>query len=176
MSRAKGWFTLTVPSGSVMIDSFDASVAITPTLVDPTLLRTRVWAELSYADENVPPVYPGNGSDPYVLRMVATDAGGAPSGSWWADAEGPDDVVFSPFQWSDTWLLPADIAHGNPRTIFSTARLDDGVAESQGMRKLPGSQKVVYTWHIGPLLGATSGANPLFTLRMWIRALVEATI
>jgi hypothetical protein len=159
-----------------MDTQFNGSEFVSGSLVDPTLLRTRAWCELSYADENVPPQYPGNASDPMVFRVIASDESNIPTGNWWEEADELDDVIFSPLQWQDTWLLPADTLHGNPRTILSTARLNEGLADSHGMRKFEGTTAVVLTWFAGPALGSTSIANPTFTVRLWFRALIEATI
>jgi hypothetical protein len=176
MARARSWYTSGGPSGSVMIDSAANSETLTGPLVDPTLLRTRAFFELNFAGESVPPFYTGNSLDPYVLRVVATDVGGIPDSGWWMDASSFDDVIFSPFICGPTLLIPADVTHGNPRELLTTANLPDGVSDSQGMRKFPGTQHVVMNWWVGPLLGLAELANPLFTFRWWFRILVESTI
>jgi hypothetical protein len=176
MARAKGWYTVAEPSGTIGFDSWTGAQVIAAGLEDPTILRTRASFTIASANEVVPPFYPGNSFDPMALRIIAHPDSEPPDEFWYQASAGPDDLIFHPIIWDQFLYVPANLGVGRPDSVFATGSLAGGLADSAGQRHFPGSVDVAVSWYAGPVLGVNSFADPELTVSWWIRCLIEATI
>lgn len=177
MARAKGWYTVGEPSGSVGVTAAQADRIIAENLVNPTVLRTRAFAALAYANPNIAPYYPGNSLSPQVFRVLLSDAASPPDPGWPAETSGPDDVIFDSLIWYTQFYVPASLDLTRPESIFAVATPAGGICDSAGQRTFPGgSVDVRVDWYTGPAPDTGAVADPLFTVHTWIRCLIESTI
>jgi hypothetical protein len=165
------------PSGTVEIPVDQDFRVIADNLVNPTVLRTRAYATLISAGDNVPAIYPGNSSSPFVFRILISDAADPPGDDWPGESDGIDDVIFDPMIWLTVLYVPASADMSRPEGIFSYATPAGGICDSKGQRHFDGgSVDVRVDWYLGAAPGTGAPADPQFTTQLWIRCLIEADI
>jgi hypothetical protein len=175
--RARDWWTVARPSGNIMVPVDQDHRVIADNLVNPTVLRTRAFATLLSAGNDVPAIYPGNSNSPFVFRILISDAADPPDSSWPGESNGVDDVVFDPMIWATELYVPASADMSRPEGIFSWATPAGGVCDSKGQRHFDGgSVDVRVDWYLGAAPGTGAPADPVFTSNLWIRCLIEADI
>jgi hypothetical protein len=156
--------------------AFEETLGLDTSLVDPTLLRTRAFVAIAAATGPVAPFYPGNSSNPFGFRILCTASDDTPPSGWHENADAYDDVTFHPLIWNSGLWVPENTDFGRPEASFWTAAPAGGIADSQAMRKFTGTVTPTWSLYVGPLVTNDSGANPEFTMQVWIRGLFEATI
>lgn len=176
MARQKDWWTYAHASGAVEVDAEAGGQTITSSLLNPTVLRTRAYVGLATAATASGPFYPGNAIAPMVLRVIARDADDPPPTGWWENAEGYDDLTFSPLIWTNGIYIPQSADMSRPEQTLANAYLPDGVVDVKSERAFAGDVHVALFWWIGPAIGTAQVADPLFTTQLWFRVLIEATI
>lgn len=176
MARQSDWWTLAHASGTVGVPQEVGLQTLTSSLVNPTVLRTRAYVGLATAATASGPFYPGNAIAPMVLRLLAADADSPPTPGWWENAEGYDDITFSPLIWNDGLYIPQSADMSRPEQTLANAYLPDGVVDVKSMRHFDGDVEVALAWFVGPAIGTGQVADPLFTTQLWFRVLIEATI
>jgi hypothetical protein len=176
MARAKGWYTVDGPSGSVTDQSFQTARVIAAELVNPTLLRTRAFFSLATAQNDGPPFTIGNAHAPQIFRIVVTAQDDPPDELWPGEPEGVDDVIFHPLVWQTGLYVPGNVGFGRPEEVFCVANPAGGVADSAAERKMLGTVNVLASWYAGPALRDVQPADPQCTVNYWIRCLIEADI
>ena len=176
MTRAKGWYTETLVSGSVAGVDALGDFTIASSLVNPTVLRTRAFAALAFADLNGPPFNPGNSYSPLVLRLVITTADDPPESGWQTLQQGIDDVTYHPLVWDAGLYVPASLDLTRPEAVFSNAALAGGVVDVKSERHFDGDVNVLVSFFMGAGAGGGSFADPSWTGQLWVRCLIEADI
>lgn len=176
MARAKGWYTHTLVSGSEAGTDALGDFTIASSLVNPTVLRTRAFAALAFADLNGPPFNPGNAYSPLVLRLVITSADDPPESGWEIETQGIDDVTYHPLVWDAGLYVPASLDLSRPELVFSNAALAGGVVDVKSERHFDGDTDVLVSFFIGPGAGGGSVADSEWTGQLWVRCLIEADI
>jgi len=177
LTRARSWFTASHVSGTVEIPVDQDFRVIADNLVNPTVLRTRAFATLMHADDNVPPIYPGNSFSPMVFLVLISDAADPPAEPWPGEPDVTDEVIFDPMIWNTMLYVPPSPDLSRAELIYGYATPAGGICDSKGQRHFDGgSVDVRVDWYLGAAPGTGSGADPEFTSHLWIRCLIEADI
>lgn len=172
--RSRFWRTVSAPSSADGAVANTGSGVISVGDVNATILRTRAACRETHGAQTVPPAYQGNSHSPRALQVVIHREDTPPRDQWWDGRGDVDPVIFHPLVWGSPVYVVADLAHGRPEEVWTMGDLAGGVADSHGQRHFPGQTAIVVSWYAGPAIGGQSFADPLVTVAVWIRCLIEA--